>query len=150
MRDINTECKYQSDLFKYACMMKDCSSLNFVKQFAYSDLARRMDHESYLYCGDDVPKAYDSLKKEKKLTVGKEIIPIDIMAWVGYIMRYFSITKKITTKRVYQIIKPKELCGLYEAYHSLDNDLVIKRILESKNVDLSLNNLEVFKKLYKK
>lgn len=148
MRDIEFECKYQADLFELSTNKKDCSSVVFIKQFSNSKLAKAMDNRSYLFLADDITKAYDSLKKEKKLTLGKEIYPKKVMSWIGYIMRYMAIKYEYTTKNVYSIIKPKELYGMYEAYHSLDNDLVCERILEAKNINLNLNNIEIFKKIY--
>ena len=148
MRDIEFECKYQADFFELSTNKKDCSSVVFIKQFSNSKLAKAMDNRSYLFLADDITKAYDSLKKEKKLTLGKEIYPKKVMSWIGYIMRYMAIKYEYTTKNVYSIIKPKELYGMYEAYHSLDNDLVCERILEAKNINLNLNNIEIFKKIY--
>lgn len=36
---------------------------------------------------------------------------------------------------------------LYEAYHSLDNEVVVKRIAEAKKINIELNNIEVMKNL---
>ena len=52
-------------------------------------------------------------------------------------------------KKVYEKIKPQELYDLYDAYHSMDNELAIKRILESKNIEFEhKDNLEVLRKIY--
>ena len=54
-------------------------------------------------------------------------------------------------KKVYKLINPKELYNLYDAYHSLDNELAIERILEAKSIKLGDNNdLELLKRIYNK
>lgn len=148
MRNIDFECKYQADLFEYATKIKDCSSPFFIKQFANSKLARRMDDETYVLLADDITKAYSALKKEKKLTIGTEIYPSFVMHWIGYIMRYMAIKYNYSTKQIHSFIKPKEFYSLYEAYHSMDNDLVCERIIEAKNVNNNLNNIELLKSIY--
>ena len=104
--NIDLMCKYQADLFAYACEKKDCSSSIFIKQFAYSNLAKRMDDEAYIYSADDITKAYYSLTLEKKLNKGKQIYPLKIMSWIGYIMRYISYKYKYSTNYIYKKVKP--------------------------------------------
>ena len=54
--------------------------------------------------------------------------------WIGYIYRYFAFTYDISSAQVYKIVKPKELRGLFLAYHTLDPAQAIERILEAKGM----------------
>ena len=146
--NIDLMCKYQADLFAYACEKKDCSSSIFIKQFAYSNLAKRMDDEAYIYSADDITKAYYSLTLEKKLNKGKQIYPLKIMSWIGYIMRYISYKYKYSTNYIYKKVKPRDLYGLYEAYHGLDNELAATRIIEAYELKNNRNIIDVAKKYY--
>lgn len=141
------ECRYVSDLFEYSTKMKDCSSKVFIKAFVYSSIQKRLSSQAFILESLDVPAAYEIIKKEKKLTRGKEIYPSYVMAWIGYIMKYFAYVTNISEIALYRKVKPEEFYSLYEAYHSLDNDLVVKRISEAKNINLNLNNIEIYKSI---
>ena len=73
------------------------------------------------------------------------------MEWIGYIYRYICYIYEQPMKKIYGLIKPNELFELYDAYHSLDNELAIKRILEAKGISFenNTNQLEELKKIYK-
>lgn len=141
------ECRYVSDLFEYSTKMKDCSSKVFIKAFVYSSIQKRLSSQAFILESLDVPAAYEIIKKEKKLTRGKEIYPSYVMAWIGYTMKYFAYVTNISETALYRKVKPEEFYSLYEAYHSLDNDLVVKRISEAKNINLNLNNIEIYKSI---
>lgn len=141
------ECRYVSDLFEYSTKMKDCSSKVFIKAFVYSSIQKRLSSQAFILESLDVPAAYEIIKKEKKLTRGKEIYPSYVMAWIGYIMKYFAYVTNISETALYRKVKPEEFYSLYETYHALDNDLVVKRISEAKNINLNLNNIEIYRSL---
>lgn len=153
MKDLDTAgkflCEYVSRLFAYQTERKDGSSKVFIKAFVYSSLAEQIDKEEFMFSAIDITEAYGALKKEKNLKRGKEIYPSFVMAWISYIMKYFAYTRRISEKRVYEYVKPEELYSMYEAYHSLDNETVVTRIIEAKRIDLSLDNLDLLRKIYR-
>lgn len=59
------------------------------------------------------------------------------MYWIGYLYRYFCYTYDFSSRKVYGLLKPKELRPLYPAYHTLGCDQAIERILESKGISFS-------------
>ncbi len=136
-------CKFVSDLFEYSTKTKECSSKVFIKAFVYSTVAKRVSSDSFLLDSLDIVSAYNQIKKEKKLTRGSEIYPSYVMAWIGYIMEYFTKVTDIPLTAFYRKIKPEELYILYEPYHSLDTELAIKRICEANGINLDRNNLEL-------
>ena len=74
------------------------------------------------------------------------------MYWIGYIYRYFSYTYEVSAKRVYKIIKPKELRGLFLPYHTMSPEQSIERILEAKGISFNSEDelkrqFEIFKKI---
>lgn len=143
------ECKFISNLFEYSTKKQDCSSKVFIKSYIFSTIPKIVLSESFIFDSLDVPGAYEIIKKEKKLTRGNEVYPSYVMAWIGYILKYFSYTTGIPESTIYKKVKPEEFYSLYEAYHSLDNDLVVKRIAEAHNINLNLNNVELYRKLAK-
>ncbi|MBQ7445694.1 MAG: antitoxin [Clostridia bacterium] len=126
--------KYQADLFEYTVSALPCSSAYFYKRFAFSKLAVRMDRRRFIMEALDVPGAIEELQKEGNYTVGHVKAPPAVMAWIGYLTRYWSYTYEISTRVIYKYVKFDELCRLYEAYHSLDVEAAIQRINEAHNI----------------
>lgn len=122
--------KYQSSLFEISVKELSCSSAYFYKKFSYSKLAKRMDKKAFISESLDITGAIEELKKESNYNVGHIKEPAKVMAWIGYLLRYWSYTYEISTKQIYKLIKLNELCRLYEAYHSLDTEEAIKRLHE--------------------
>ncbi len=141
-------CRFVSDLFEYSTKLKECSSKVFIKAFVYSNVSKTISNKSFILESMDITLAYDLIKKEKKLSRGKDIYPSYVMAWIGYIMEYFTLSTNIPLTVLYKNIKPEELYMLYESYHSLDNTLVIKRLCEAKNINANLNNVDLLKNAY--
>lgn len=127
-------CKYQGELFEYSINYLNCSSSYFFKKFMNSDVAKRMDKNSFINESIDYPALLDDLKKETDLSRGNKKSSREIMRWVGFLSRYWSIKYRISSKRIYSIIHLDEFERLYEAYHSLDVEEAIDRINEAKNV----------------
>lgn len=126
--------KYQAGLFEESVKELSCSSAYFYKKFAFSKLAKRMDRSAFILESLDIMGALEELKKESNYEVGHNKASPAIMAWIGYLTRYWSYTYEISTKQIYKYIKFDELCGLYEAYHSLDVEEAITRINEAHNI----------------
>ena len=140
-------CKFTSDLFEYSTEVKECSSKVFIKAFVFSSIQKRLSSNAFILESLDVASAYDIIKKEKKLTRGTDIYPSYVMSWIGYIMKYFSYTTNLSESVLYKKMKPEEFYSLYEAYHSMDNDLVVKRIAEAKGINLNFSNVDLMKSL---
>ena len=126
--------KYQADLFEISVKELSCSSSYFYRKFAFSKLAQRMDRKSFILESLDITSAIEELKKESNYEVGHTKENPAIMAWIGYLTRYWSYIYEISTKQIYKYIKFDELCELYEAYHSLDIEEAINRINEAHNI----------------
>lgn len=126
--------KYQSDLFELSAKRLPCSSAYFYKKFAFSKLAKRMDKKSFISESLDVEGAIEELKREGNYEKGNIKIAPKVLAWIGYLLRYWAYTYEISTKQIYKYIKLDELCRLYEAYHSLDIEEAISRINEAHNI----------------
>jgi hypothetical protein len=142
-------CKFTSALFEYSTKIGECSSKVFIKAHVYSSIQKRLSSASFLYESIDIVSAYNTIKAGIKLTRGKDIYPSYVMAWIRYIMKYFSYTTGISEEVLYKKLKPEDFYHLYESYHSLDNELVVKRIAEANEININLNNIELMKSLTK-
>lgn len=149
IKDIDLKlCEFQGSLFEESINYFNCGTPQFIKIFMNSDLALRMDDPAFMMESNDTRVYLEELKKNYKLNRGKDKYPHNVMVWIGYLYRYFSILYGFSSKKVYKIIKPKELYGLYDSYHSLDPKEAIKRIIESKNIKTEINLIEIAKKYY--
>ena len=119
-----------------------------------SAVAERMDDGGFLYEACGVKEIFDELVDEfGDSSYGKEKYSENELYWIGYIYRYWSYTCGMSSKQLYNIIKPKELRTLYYPYHSLDPSQAIERILESKGLleeDLTQKGVRLLRELMKK
>ena len=138
-------CRYQADLFEYSTFRRECSTKVFIKAFVYSDIARDLDNLSILFDSRDIVQAYEEISAPNR---GKEIYPASVCSWIGYLMRYWAYTYETETINIYKKIKPGELYGLYQAYHSLSPEEAVQRIMEAKEINTDLNRPDILKKIY--
>ena len=136
-------CELQANLFVES-LKYDISSYQFIKKYMFSEAASLMDDKKFFSLST---KGF-SFEIDSKAK-GNIKINSSILYWVGYIYRYWAYTYGISSKEIYKIISGKELCLLYEPYHTLDPAMAIERIYESKNITKK-DKLELLKEIYKK
>ena len=147
-------CRYQGELFSISKEKVECSSPVFLRRFMYSDVARRMDGEGFLFetTGQiDVINEIDA--QFGKSDYGKIKYDKEELYWMGYLYRYWSYTREVSSKKLYKMIKPGELKKLYYPYHSLDPAKVIERIMEANQLreeDYTQRGVEILRELIKK
>lgn len=128
-------CKYQAELFEKSIDKAECSSKIFIRRFMHSDYAKRMDMAGFLYGAEDVEDAFIEIEQEYGASdYGKDKYSREAMYWTGYIYRYWSYIANKSSKQLYKLVKPDELCKLYYPYHSLDPEAVIERIIEANGI----------------
>lgn len=144
-------CKFQAELFQKSMNETECGSKIFIRRFMYSDVAKRMDKEGFLYGAIDVIDVINEIEIEfGPSSYGKEKFHGEELYWTGYIYRYWSYISGQSSKQIYKIVKPDELKKLYFPYHSLDPEQAIERIKESKgivDVDDITRGVEILRKV---
>lgn len=159
MRKISTDglllCKLQAETFENSIEKTDASSEIFIRRFMKSEIAKRLDNESILESNIQANDILDIINEEYGISnYGSVKYSKNEIYWIGYIYRFFAFTYDMTSAQVYKIVKPKELRGLYLAYHTLDPVQAVERILESKGMLINpkeeLNRqYEIFKRIRK-
>lgn len=128
-------CQYQGNLFLESLDKTNCSSPIFLRRFMYSKTAQRMDRESFLFESFSVADAIEEIEEEYgNSDYGRIRYSREELYWIGYVYRYWSYTRKMSSRAVYRLIKPEELRKLYFPYHSLDPSQAIERIMEAKGM----------------
>lgn len=130
-------CDIQSMLFEESLNL-NCSTEVFIRRFMNSDISRQLDSGQILDDTLTIDDIINCLETEYgTFNYGSVKYSIYELNWIGYIYRYFCYTYDLPSKRVYKIIKPKELRSLYNAYHTLDPVAAIQRILEAKEINFN-------------
>lgn len=128
-------CKIQGSIFENSLKKTSTSSEIFIRRFMFSNIAKEFDSKAYLDSSITKDEVFELIDDEYgESSYGKNKYSGDALYWIGYLYRYFSYTYELTSKQVYRYVKPKELNGLYLAYHSFDCAQAIERILEAKNI----------------
>lgn len=133
-------CKIQGTIFEDSLKKTNTSSEIFIRRFMLSDIAKQFDSKAYLDGTLTKDEVFELIKEEYgESNYGKNKYNSEALYWIGYLYRYFSYTYELTSKQVYRYVKPKELNGLYLAYHTLDCAQAIERILEAKNISFDID-----------
>ena len=128
-------CELQAEAFENSIDKTDTSSEIFIRRFMKSEIAKRFDNESVLESNIQPNDILELINEEYGISdYGSVKYKRNEIYWIGYIYRYFAFTYDISSAQVYKIVKPKELRGLFLAYHTLDPAQAIERILEDKGM----------------
>lgn len=144
-------CELQGSTFELSLEKVETSSPIFIRRFMNSDVVKLFDNGSILQTNLQPQDIIEYIEEEyHELKYGKEKYTNNEMYWIGYLYRYFSYTYELSSYRVYKMVKPKELRNLYLPYHTLSVEQAIERILEAKNIQLEVDDIEKQFEIYKK
>ncbi len=138
-------CDIQGRLFKlFLDTNYDVESL--VKSFMKSEVARHYDlsfsryHNAWEgYLLDEFLDEYD-----KKISSKTNNISEDVIFWIGYVYRYWSIFKKESSKKIYKIAPFKTMATNYPMFHTLDVEVAIDNLIEIYNQKKKKHNLHLY------
>lgn len=125
----------QAETFGLSTSISNCGSLTFIRRYIYSDYCLSLDNLSALKEIITPREIIEGIDAQYSNSYGSMIIDYDRMYWLGYIYRYYSYTKNLSSIQVYKIIKPNELLKTYLPFHTQDPKKVIQLIEEMKGVD---------------
>lgn len=137
MKKINKDglilCDLQAKAFEMSIDITETSSEIFMRRFMHSKIAKILDSSAILQTNMQVKDIVDRVEEQYgKSQYGTVKYTHNEMFWIGYLYRYFAFTYDLSSTQVYKIVKPKELRGLFLAYHTMDCAQAIERILEAK------------------
>lgn len=128
-------CELQADAFELSASLIPTGSAIFIRRFMNSEIIKQLDTGAIL---DKTLQAKDLLERvteeygESKY--GSVVYTANELYWMGYIYRYMAYTYDFSSRRVYGIIKPSELRGMFLPYHTMDPAQAADRILEAKGL----------------
>lgn len=146
-------CELQAETFENSIDKIESSSEIFIRRFMKSEIAKRFDNESVLESNIQANDVLELVIEQYGASdYGSVKYTRNEIYWIGYIYRYFAFTYELTSARVYKIVKPKELRGVFLPYHTMDPAQAIERILEAKGILTDENEelnrqYEIFKRI---
>ena len=137
--------EYQGKLFEKSTDL-NCSSPVFLRRFLHSDLLKKIDLNDTTALSLDVNDGIDSIQKQFGDTdYGKTKYSASAMFWIGYIYRYLSYTREVSTRFVMKLFPYKQLNNVYYSFHTQDPEWCVQSLLEMNNLreDIFDNNLRL-------
>ena len=128
-------CELQAKTFELSLKLTETSSEIFIRRFMNSDVAKMLDNTSILETNLQPQDIIESIQEQYGVShYGSVKYTENEMYWIGYLYRFFAYTYELQSRRVYKIVKSKELRGLFLPYHTLDPAQTVERILEANGL----------------
>ena len=127
--------KYQGKVFDRSSDL-NCSTGIFIRRFLHSDLLDKLDTNDPSVVSLDVREGIDSILDQFGDTdYGKEKYSAAALFWIGYMYRYISYTREVSTKFVAKLFDYRQMNDVYYAYHTQDPEWCIGSLLELNHLD---------------
>jgi len=139
--------EYQGKLFEKSTDLL-CSSAIFIRRFLHSELLKKLDMNDTTSLALDINEGIDSIQKQfGDSDYGKTKYSKNAMFWIGYMYRYLSYTREVSTRFVMKLFPYKQLNDVYYSFHTQDPEWCVQSLLEMKNLSEEIfdNNLRLKK-----
>ena len=143
--------EYQRKLFEKSSDL-NCSTGIFIRRFLHSELLNKLDSNNPSLLSLDVNEGITSIIEQFGDTdYGKIKYSKSALFWIGYMYRYISYTREISTKFILDIFTYKQMNDVYFSFHTQAPEWCINSLLDINGIDDSIfdNNLRL-KKIIKK
>lgn len=122
--------EYQAKLFERSYEL-GCSTGVFIRRFLHSDLLKKLDENNPFALSLDVNEGISSIIEQfGPSRYGKIKYSKSALFWIGYMYRYISYTREITTGLAMSLFAYKQMNELYYTYHTQDPEWCISNLLE--------------------
>ena len=142
-------CELQADIFESSAEVFKCSSPYFVARFMKSAIVNKLDNTSDSYNYMSITSMLFMLRLEYPSLCKKEGLhyPPQVLRWIGYIYRAYSILKKRGSHKIYKQLKVEKLLTLYEAFHTFSVEYCVDQleILINEKNETPKSDYEIFK-----
>ncbi len=125
-------CKQQAELFSLASNNIACGSSYFARKYFNSSYALEFDNLAILRSSSTNEGYMNEFLDHHYENKGIRY-PSDVMHWIGFIYRYWSYTRDVSSKQLYKRYPLSELIKYYNLYHSVDPEIVIETIKAEDN-----------------
>ena len=144
--------EYQGKLFEKSADL-NCSTAVFIRRFLHSEYVKKLDTNDLSALSLDVKEGIDSIQNQfGDSDYGKTKYSKSALFWIGYMYRYISYTREVTTKFVMKLFPHKQLNDVYYAFHTQDPEWCVQSLLEmnDQSEEIFDNNLRLKKVISEK
>ncbi len=122
--------EYQGKIFEKSTDL-NCSTAVFIRRFIHSDFLKRMDTNDVSTLSLDVNEGINSIQKQfGDSDYGKIKYSKSALFWIGYMYRYISYTRGVTTKFVMSLFPYSQLNDVFYSFHTQDPEWCVHSLLE--------------------
>ena len=122
--------EHQGKLFEKSAEL-DCSTAVFLRRFFHSDYLKKLDQNEVASLSLDVNEAIASIESQfGASTYGKTKFAKSALFWIGYMYRYISYTRQVSTKFVMHLFPYQQLNDVYYSFHTQDPEWCVRSLLE--------------------
>ena len=122
--------EHQGKLFEKSAEL-DCSTAVFLRRFFHSDYLKKLDQNEVASLSLDVNEAIASIENQfGASTYGKTKFAKSALFWIGYMYRYISYTRQVSTKFVMRLFPYQQLNDVYYSFHTQDPEWCVRSLLE--------------------
>ena len=120
-------CDIQGRLFERSVTY---ASEDFIRNFMNSEVARHLDspYNKLQWMGEEY--LLDELADEKNLSLDGERYSTDVLYWIGYLYRYWAISRNEKSRKIYRKAPAKTMKRNYLAFHTFDPEVAIDDLIE--------------------
>lgn len=123
--------EHQGKLFEASTSYLNCSSNIFIRRFLNSSILKTYDKNLSHLISYDVVLDLKTINEEfGDSSYGQVKYNKDAMFWLGYLYRYISYTRGITTKLLFTYFDYKKVIKLYYVYHTQSMEWCVSSLLE--------------------
>lgn len=126
-------CDIQGRLFELS-VENGYDSEKFVSFFMTSAVAKALDskYNRMQWAGEEYLLEEVIDLSNGKITKNGNLIPSEVMYWIGYVYRYWHFYKKESSAKIYRQANVKTLRRNYAMFHTMDVELAIDDFIEIK------------------
>lgn len=122
--------EYQGKLFEKSADL-NCSTAVFIRRFLHSKYVKKLDTNDLSALSLDVKEGIDNIQNQfGDSDYGKTKYSKSALFWIGYMYRYISYTREVTTKFVMKLFPHKQLNDVYYSFHTQDPEWCVQSLLE--------------------
>lgn len=122
-------CDIQGRLFELS-VKEEMDSEVFIKAFMNSPVAQGLDssYNRMQWAGEEY--LLEELDATCEITRSNHIYAGDVMYWIGYQYRYWSILRKISSKKIIKYASAKTMNRNYLMLHTMDPEMAVEDLEE--------------------
>lgn len=130
--------EHQGKIFEKSADLGTSTAV-FLRRFLHSDYLKKLDRNEVVSLSLDAQEAIESIENQfGASSYGKTKLAKSALFWIGYMYRYISYTRQVSTKFVMRLFPYQQLNDVYYSFHTQDPEWCVRSLLEmnGKNEDI--------------